>query len=122
MRTARPAAAAEPTRGARAARPRPARQVLGRVWPQTQKRHGAKLVSQFKEAAAQRPSDAALWELLGDLLAGLEPAGGCRAPLGWTGLWSALRCGRRPATSAAAVLRRASTLAGGAQARLLLPG
>lgn len=49
------------------------------MYPKTQKRHGTRVVAQFKEAAAQRPSDAALWELLGDLLASLEPAGGCWA-------------------------------------------
>lgn len=34
-----------------------------------------KVVPQFKEATAQRPKDGDLWELLGDLLSALEPAG-----------------------------------------------
>lgn len=54
-----------------------ATQVLGRVYPKAARKAGsAKVVGQFKEAAAQRPSNAELWELLGDLLASLEPAGG----------------------------------------------
>jgi hypothetical protein len=49
-------------------------QVLGRVYPKTTLK-STKVVPQFKEAAAQRPKDAELWELLGDLLSSQEPAG-----------------------------------------------
>lgn len=48
-------------------------QVLGRVYPKTTSK--SKVVPQFKEAAALRPKNVGLWELLGDLLASLEPAG-----------------------------------------------
>ena len=49
-------------------------QVLGRVYPKTALK-GTKVAGQFKEAAAQRPQNAELWELLGDVLSSLEPAG-----------------------------------------------
>jgi hypothetical protein len=49
-------------------------QVLGRVYPKTALK-GTKVAGQFKEAAAQRPQNADLWELLGDVLSSLEPAG-----------------------------------------------
>lgn len=58
-------------------------EVLGRVYPMAPQRgseHKARVVGQFKDAAAARPGNAELWELLGDLLAPLEPAGG------WWGL------------------------------------
>lgn len=55
----------------------PCLQVLGRVLPKLPTK-SSKVVPQFKEAAAQRPKDADLWELLGDLLAAIEPAGGAR--------------------------------------------
>ncbi|KAL4854380.1 RNA polymerase-associated protein CTR9 [Chlorella vulgaris] len=53
-------------------------QVLGRVYPKTTLK-STKVVPQFKEAAAQRPKDAELWELLGDLLSAQEPAGALKA-------------------------------------------
>lgn len=49
-------------------------QVLGRVLPKTSLK-SIRAVPQFKEATAQRPKDGDLWELLGDLLSSLEPAG-----------------------------------------------
>ena len=52
-------------------------QVIGRVLPRTAQK-STKAVPQLKEAAAQRPKDAELWELLGDVLSAIEPAGGCR--------------------------------------------
>lgn len=53
-------------------------QVLGRVLPKTPLK-STKVVPQFKEATEQRPQDADLWELLGDLLSSLEPAGALKA-------------------------------------------
>ncbi|EFN52318.1 hypothetical protein CHLNCDRAFT_139104 [Chlorella variabilis] len=52
-------------------------EVLGRVYPKTTSK--SKVVPQFKEAAALRPKNVGLWELLGDLLASLEPAGALKA-------------------------------------------
>lgn len=53
-------------------------QVLGRVYPHAahkSSRQARDVVPQFKEAAQARPRNADIWELLGDLLASLEPAG-----------------------------------------------
>lgn len=62
-------------------RPAAALQVLGRVLPKTPLK-STKVVPQFKEATEQRPQDADLWELLGDLLSSLEPAGARRGSAG----------------------------------------
>ncbi|PSC73221.1 RNA polymerase-associated CTR9-like protein [Micractinium conductrix] len=53
-------------------------QVIGRVLPRTAQK-STKAVPQLKEAAAQRPKDAELWELLGDVLSAIEPAGALKA-------------------------------------------
>lgn len=52
--------------------------MLGRVYPKAahkSSRQARDVVPQFKEAAEARPRNAHIWELLGDLLASLEPAG-----------------------------------------------
>lgn len=52
--------------------------MLGRVYPKAahkSSRQARDVVPQFKEAAHARPRNAHIWELLGDLLASLEPAG-----------------------------------------------
>ena len=58
--------------------------MLGRVYPKAahkSSRHARDVVPQFKQAAQARPRNAHIWELLGDLLASLEPAGGQAALL-----------------------------------------
>jgi hypothetical protein len=62
-------------------------QVLGRVYPKTKLR-STKVVPHFKEAVAQRPNNAELWELLGDLLSSLEPAGKLEVKLGLETIFS----------------------------------
>ncbi|PRW61484.1 RNA polymerase-associated CTR9-like protein [Chlorella sorokiniana] len=57
-------------------------EMLGRVYPKAahkSSRQARDVVPQFKEAAQARPRNAHIWELLGDLLASLEPAGALKA-------------------------------------------
>ena len=57
--------------------------MLGRVYPKAahkSSRQARDVVPQFKEAAQARPRNAHIWELLGDLLASLEPAGAIARP------------------------------------------
>lgn len=58
-------------------------QVLGVLYPKLPGSKAGKALAHFKEAAARQESNAELWEVLGDVLAAVDPAG---LVVGWGGM------------------------------------